>query len=102
MRNSNLLLDRLLRAAATTANDQPNDMPHGFDTRVFAQVRASQHSDLVALGRLLRRVALLSLGVIALASAGAYHESLQSDDLGDSLTNDYVIADSLTGGAFEQ
>ena len=62
MRSSNLTLDRLLRAAATTKNDQPNDMPYGFDTRVLAQVRANQESDLAAVGRLLRRVALLSLG----------------------------------------
>ena len=101
MRFSNLPLDRLLRAAATAKNDQPNDMPYGFDTRVFARVRANQQSDLIAVGHLLRRVALLSLGVIALASAGAYHELRQSDDLGDSLTDEYAIADSAIGSVFE-
>ena len=100
MKSSHLPLDRLLRAAATTKNDPPNDMPYGFDTRILAQVRANRESDLAAIGRLLRRVALLSLGVIALASAGAYRELRQSDDLGDSITDDYVIADSAIGSAF--
>jgi hypothetical protein len=102
MRNSNLPLNRLLCAAAATKNDRPNEMPYGFDTRLFAQLRAQEENDLVALGRLLRRVVLLSLGVIVLAGAGAYHESLQNDDLGDSLTDEYVIADSVIGSAFEQ
>ena len=102
MRNSNLSLDRLLRAAATTKNDLPNDMPYGFETRLFAQLRAQQENDFAALRRFLRRVVLVSLGVIVLAGAGAYHESLQTEDLSDSLTDDYVIADSLIGNAFEQ
>ena len=76
-------------------------MPYGFDSRVLAQARANQEGDLVAVGRLLRRVVLLSLGVIALASAGAYHELRQSDDLGDSLTDEYAIADSAIGSVFE-
>ena len=39
--------------------------------------------------------------MIALASAGAYHELRQSDDLGDSLTDEYAIADSAIGSVFE-
>ena len=102
MRNSDQSLDWLLRAAAGRRNDRPNDMPYGFDTRVLAQARANQLGDLVAVGRLLRRVALLSLGVIALAGAGTYEELRQSDDLGDSLTDEYVITDSAIGSVFEQ
>ena len=94
-------LDRLLRAAAAARNDQPNEMPFGFDTRVLARTRAHPPGDFLALGRFLRRVVLLSLGVIAFASAGAYHELRQNDDLGDSLTEEYVIADASIGGAFE-
>ena len=101
MKNSDLSLDRLLRAAAATTSDQADEMPYGFDSRVLAQARANQEGDLVAVGRLLRRIVLLSLGVIALASAGAYHELRQSDDLGDSLTDEYAIADSAIGSAFE-
>ncbi len=102
MRESNLPLDRLLRAAATTTCDPPQEMPYGFDTRILARARATQQRDLVAVGRLLRRVVLLSLGVIAFASAGAYHELRQSDDLGNSLTDEYVIADAAISSVFEQ
>ena len=102
MRSSNLSLDRLLRAAATTKGDQPNEIPYGFDTRVVARVRATQDSDLVAVGRLLRRVVVLSLGVIAIASAGAYHELRQAEDSGEPFTDDNAIADSAIGSALEQ
>jgi len=102
MKSSDLPLGRLLRAAAATISDQAHEMPYGFDSRVLAQARAKQEGDLVAIGRLLRRVVLISLGVIALASAGAYHELRQGDDLGDSLTDEYVIADSAIGNIFEQ
>jgi len=94
-------LDRLLRAAATAQDAQPNEMPFGFDTRVLARARARERGDFVALGRFLRRVALVSLGVIVCASAAAYHELRQNEDLGDSLTEEYVIADGSIGGAFE-
>ena len=101
MKNSNLSLDRLLRAAAATQNDQPDEMPYGFETRVLARARANQQRDLIAVGRLLRRVILLSLAVIVLASAGAYREWRLDLDPGDSLTDEYVIADSAIGSAFE-
>ena len=101
MRNIDPSLDRLLRAAATTRHDQPNDMPFGFDTRVLARARANQLGDGIAIRRLLRRVVLVSLGVIVLASAGAYHELRQNDDLGDALTDEYVIADAAIGSVFE-
>ena len=94
-------LDRLLRAAAAAQGAQPNEMPFGFDTRVLARARAREGSDFVALGRFLRRVVLISLGVIAGASAAAYHELRQNEDLGDSLIEEYVIADSSIAGAFE-
>lgn len=101
MKNFDLTLDRLLRAAAATEHDQPDEMPFGFDTRVLARARADQHRDLVAVGRLLRRVVLLSLGVIAFASAGAYHEWRQDDALSDSLSDEFVIADAAIGSVFE-
>lgn len=102
MKDSDLSLDRLLRAAAATTSDQVHEMPYGFDSRVLAQARANQEGDLVTVGRLLRRVVLVSLGVIALAGAGAYHELRQGDELSDSLTDEYVIADSAIGNIFEQ
>jgi hypothetical protein len=102
MKSSDLRLDRLLRAAAEATSDQPNEMPFGFDTRVLARWRAGLNRDFVDVGRRLRRVVLLSLAVIALASAGAYQELRLSDDFGESLTDEYAIADSAIGSAFDQ
>jgi hypothetical protein len=100
MTKPDLPLDRLLRAAAAAApRVLPNDMPFGFDTRVLASWRAELKSDLVDFGRLLRRVVLLSLGVIALATAGVYHDLSQSEELGDAPGDEYAIADSAIGNA---
>jgi hypothetical protein len=94
-------LQRLLRAAAETVSDQPDEMPFGFETRVLANWRAGWTHDFVDVGRLLRRVVLLSLAVIALASAGIYHELGQSDGPDDSNDDEYGIVDSAIGSALE-
>ncbi len=94
-------LQRLLRAAAETVSDQPDEMPFGFETRVLAVWRAGLARDFVDVGRLLRRVVLLSLAVIALASAGTYHELRQSDDHDESNDDEYAIVDSAIGSALE-
>jgi hypothetical protein len=94
-------LQRLLRAAAETVSDQPDKMPFGFETRVLADWRAGLTRDFVDVGRLLRRVVVLSLAVIALASAGAYHELRQSDDPDASNDDEYAIVDSAIGNALE-
>ena len=93
-------LERLLRAAAAAPNEQPPAMPFGFDTRVLAHWRASADRDL-GVARLLRRIVLMSLGVILIASAGAYRE-LSQDDPAEFLSDEDAIADSAIGGAFEQ
>ena len=94
-------LRRLLRAAAETVKDQPDEIPFGFETRVLADWRAGLTRDFVDVGRLLRRVVLLSLAVIALASVGAYHELRQSDDPDESNEDEYTIVDSAIGSALE-
>lgn len=94
-------LQRLLRAAAETVSDQSNEMPFGFETRILADWRAGLTRDFVDVGRLLRRVVLLSLAVIALASAGIYHELRQSDDPDESNDDEYAIVDSAIGSALE-
>jgi len=91
-------LQRLLRAAAETVSDQADEMPFGFETRVLADWRAGLASDFVDVGRLLRRVVLLSLAVIALAGAGIYHELRQSDEPNE---DEYTIVDSAIGSALE-
>lgn len=94
-------LRRLLRAATETVSDQSNEMPFGFETRILADWRANLTRDFVDVGRLLRRVVLLSLAVIALASAGTYHELRQSDDSDESNGDEYALVDSAIGSALE-
>ena len=94
-------LQRLLRAAAETVSDQPDEIPFGFETRVVTNWRAGLARDFVDVGRLLRRVVLLSLAVIALASAGTYQELRQSDDPNESNDDEYAIVDSAIGSALE-
>ena len=94
-------LRRLLRAAAETVSDQPDEMPFGFETRVLADWRAGLTRDFVDVGRLIRRVVLLSLAVIAFASVGAYHELRQSDDSDEFSDDEYAMVDSAIGSALE-
>ncbi|MGH8094986.1 MAG: hypothetical protein ACREIF_16185 [Chthoniobacterales bacterium] len=101
MKDSDLQLDRLLRSAAAGGKTLPNEMPFGFDTRVVAIWRAEMKPELVDIGRLLRRVVLISLGVIALASAGVYHELSLSDPSRALLGDEYAIADSAISSAVE-
>jgi signal transduction histidine kinase len=101
MKNSDRKLERLLRSAADTArNDPPNEMPFGFDTRVLAAWRAGTNYDLLDVGRLLRRVVLLSLAVIVFATAGMVHELRQPEDTGDAF-NQYAIADNAISDVVE-
>ena len=102
MKRTGSKIDRLLRAAAATPNEKAGEMPFGFDTRVVAQWRADAESDSIKITRLLRRVVWLSLAVIALATAGAYQELRSSDNLAESVSDEYAIADSAIGMAFEQ
>ena len=76
-------------------------MPLGFDTRVLAHWRAQAGPELVGIGRLLRRVVLVSLGVILLAGAGVLHELRQNDEL-LSPNDEYAIADNAIGSVFGQ
>ena len=95
-------LDCLLRAAAAAAPASlPDEMPFGFDTRVLARWRAQLAPDVIAVGRLLRRVVLMSLGVIVLAGAGVFHELRRNDEL-LSPNDEYAIADNAIGTVFGQ
>lgn len=101
MKDLNSPLDRLLRAAAAAPGTSPGEMPFGFDTRVLARWRAGATPELVAVGRLLRRVVLVSLGVIVLAGAGVFHELRRNDEL-LSPNDEYAIADNAIGSVFGQ
>jgi len=87
-------IDRLLRSAAQADEEVPAEMPFGFDTRVVALWRAGLPNENNGLVRLLRRVAVLAVAVIAISSAAAVYE-LKQESSGDELfTNTYAIADS--------
>lgn len=86
-------LDRLLRAAAQAKDDTPIEMPFGFDTRVIALSRRNGNG--AAFGALLRRIALAAAAVIVLASAGAWLEFNQGDDVIAASGNEFAIADSV-------
>lgn len=99
MKNSSASIDRLLRAAAAAPSEPTFGLPFGFDTRVLAQWRATWPDDPAAIAGLLRRVMLLAIALIVLASVGAYREFRQTDvPLGD----EYAIADSAIGGMIDQ
>jgi len=85
-------LDRLLRAASKDKDEAPAEMPFGFDTRVIALSRRNGNG--AVFGALLRRVALMAAAVIVLASAGAWLEFNQSDDVLVASGNEFAIADS--------
>jgi hypothetical protein len=95
-------LDRLLRAAADVPNELSSEIPFGFETRMVARWRAGWNGESADLALFLRRVVLMSLGVIVLAGAGAYQELRQPDDFGEPFNDGYAIADSVIGVAFDQ
>jgi hypothetical protein len=93
-------IDRLLRSAAQAGEETPAVMPFGFDTRVVAMARAAVPKP-NGLTRLIRSVELLSAAVILIATLAAIREVRQSQEqLGDSLTNEYAIADSAIQDEF--
>jgi hypothetical protein len=94
-------IDRLLRSAARTANEAPVEMPFGFDTRVVALWRDfAAKPNGVAL--LLRRVALLSVVVIAISSLAAVLELKQGREQFNDFSNEFAIADTAIQNEFSQ
>jgi len=97
-------LDRLLRAAAQGSEPVP-EMPFGFETRVVARARAegpSRAPEAWELARLLRRVAVFSLIVIAFASSASYWQLLENENAAEPYTNDYAIADTAMAEEFSE
>ncbi|HEY2625333.1 MAG TPA: hypothetical protein VGI41_01140 [Candidatus Udaeobacter sp.] len=92
-------IDRLLRSAAEACDDVPSAMPFGFDTRVVALWRAGMKTP-NGLTPVLRRIALLSAAVIVVSTIAAVREAGQSREIGESLTNEFAIADSAIQDEF--
>ena len=97
-------LDRLLKSAAKTSDDESIKMPFGFNTRVVALWRANANGNGAAggLSELIRRVALVAAAMIIVATAGVYQQINQSRDLSEPAANEFAIADSVIQDEFVQ
>ena len=87
-------LERLLRAARGENN--ATEMPYGFDTRVVALARATQRErggEASAIARLFSRIASVAVIVAAFASAAAYWQMEENDELAEPLSNSYAMVD---------
>jgi hypothetical protein len=101
MNNADKDLKRLLQAAAQAGQEEPGEMPFGFDTRVVALWRAGDFGR-NGVGGLLRRVALLSAAVLVVSTVAAVRELQQSNEIGDATTNEFAIADSVIQNEFQK
>ena len=94
-------IDRLLRSAAQAVDEAPAEMPFGFDTRVVAVWRGLAANP-NGIASLLRRVALLSVVVIAISTLAAVREIKQSREQDNDYTNEFAIADTAIQDEFSQ
>jgi hypothetical protein len=94
-------LDRLLRAAAQTPDDDIPSVPFGFDTRVVALWRSGNFPRNGVSG-LLRRVILISTAIAVVSTVAAVRELQQTREVGESFTNDFAIADSAIQTEFSK
>jgi hypothetical protein len=96
-------IDRLLRSAAQAREEEAVSMPFGFDTRVVALWSGSRRTlKPNGVTALLRRVALVSAAIIVVSTIAAVHEAGQSREIGESLINEYAIADSAIQTEFSR
>ena len=97
-------VDRLLRSAAQAPDPRATEAPFGFDTRVIALWRAGngRASDGAELSRFLRRVGIVALAILTLASAGAYEQFNDNEERIAPQSNDYAIADSAIQTEFSR
>lgn len=92
-------LERLLRAAAQVPGEEPAAAPFGFDTRIVALWREGKFPR-NGLSGLLRRVAMVSAAVLVVSTVAVLRELQHSDEIGDTTTNEYVIADAAIQNEF--
>jgi hypothetical protein len=94
-------IDRLLRSAVQVREEEPAQMPFGFDTRVVALWRAGLPTANGVVS-LVRRAAALAAAVIVIATIAAVREANQSREIGESFANEFAIADSAIQNEFSQ
>jgi hypothetical protein len=92
MNNADKKIERLLRSAAQTSDDVTTAAPFGFETRIVTLWRSSEKPNGLAV--LLRRVALFSAVVLVISTVAAVREVRQNREVGDSITNEFAIADT--------
>jgi hypothetical protein len=97
-------LSRLLRSAANAPEEPAPEAPFGFDTRVIASWRGGngRASEGAELTRFLRRVGIVALAILTLASAGAYEQFNDNEERIAPQSNDYAIADSAIQTEFSR
>jgi hypothetical protein len=92
-------LDRLLHAAASAPNESlPEEVPFGFDTRVVANWRAQgsrNGNGSREFARFFKRIAAVAVVIAACASAGAFWQLRQNDDLDEATGGAYAMADTM-------
>jgi acid phosphatase family membrane protein YuiD len=94
-------IDRLLRSAAEAREEETVSMPFGFNTRVVALWRSGAVTPNGVIS-LLRHVALVSVVIIVVSTIAAVREAGQSREIGESLINEYAIADSAIQTEFSR
>jgi hypothetical protein len=95
-------LDRLVKSAAKTGNDESIEMPFGFDTRVVALWRANGNGAGRGPSAPIPPVALAAAAMIIVPTAGVYQQINQSRDLSEPAANEFAIADSVIQDEFVQ
>lgn len=91
-------LDRLLRGAVAAGGGASAEIeaPFGFDTRVVSLWRAQRaHPDVASFQQWLRRTAGIAVFIAAIATAGAYWEINDTEDLSSLIAAGDTIADNV-------
>ncbi|MGZ5538495.1 MAG: hypothetical protein ACXWG0_08205 [Chthoniobacterales bacterium] len=91
-------LDRLLRAASAAKSDStPEEAPFGFETRVVANWHAQRSGNgngSREFARFFKRVAAVAIVITACASAGAFWQLQQNDEIDEATGGAYAMTDS--------
>jgi hypothetical protein len=94
-------VDRLFRSAAEANEEIPSVPPFGFETRVVSLWRSGVVPG-NGISALLRKVAMVSAVVALVATAATARQLQKNRELGDSVTNEFAIADSAIQTEFSR
>ena len=100
MNDTDNRIERLLRSAAQAGDEVATTPPFGFETRVVALWRSGDKPN--GLVSLLRQVALLSAVVLIISTVATVREAGRNREVGDSITNEFAIADTAIQTEFSQ